>query len=94
MTREEFLHEAAEMKQILKPELVLIGEVEGRAVGFALALPNINLALKHAGGKLFPTGTLQNPVSSTIDQRIARGRLGRGRGVPHLRAWLRDFMLN
>ena len=56
MTREEFLHEAAEMKQILKPELVLIGEVEGRAVGFALALPNINLALKHAGGKLFPLG--------------------------------------
>jgi GNAT superfamily N-acetyltransferase len=56
MTREEFLHEAAEMKQILKPELVLIGEVEGRAVGFALALPNINLALKHAGGRLFPLG--------------------------------------
>ena len=56
MTREEFLHEAAEMKQILKPELVLIGEVEGRAVGFALALPNINLALRHAGGKLFPLG--------------------------------------
>ena len=30
MTREEFLHEAAEMKQILKPEFVLVGEVEGR----------------------------------------------------------------
>jgi GNAT superfamily N-acetyltransferase len=56
MTREEFLHEAAEMKQILNPDLVLIGEVEGRAVGFALALPNINLALKHAGGRLFPLG--------------------------------------
>jgi len=56
MTREEFLHEAKEMKQILKPELVLVGEVQGRPVGFALALPNINLALKHAGGKLFPLG--------------------------------------
>jgi GNAT superfamily N-acetyltransferase len=56
MTRDEFLHEAAEMKQILKPELVLIGEVAGRAVGFALALPNINLALKQAGGRLFPFG--------------------------------------
>ena len=56
MTREEFLHEAAEMKQILKPELVLVGEVQGRPVGFALALPNINLALKHAGGRLFPFG--------------------------------------
>lgn len=56
MTREEFLHEAAEMKQILNPDLVLVGEVAGRAVGFALALPNINLALKHAGGSLFPLG--------------------------------------
>ena len=56
MTREEFRHEAAEMKQILKPEFALIGEVGGRPVGFALALPNINLALKHAGGKLFPLG--------------------------------------
>jgi GNAT superfamily N-acetyltransferase len=56
MTREEFLHEAAEMKQILKPDFVLIGEVQGRPVGFALALPNINLALKHAGGNLFPFG--------------------------------------
>lgn len=59
MTREEFLHMAAEMKQILKPDLVLIGEVEGRAVGFALALPNINLALKHAGGRLFPLGVFK-----------------------------------
>ena len=28
-------------------------------VGFALALPNINLALKHAGGRLFPFGLLK-----------------------------------
>jgi GNAT superfamily N-acetyltransferase len=59
MTREEFLHEAAEMKQVLKPELVLVGEAKGRAVGFALALPNINHALKHAGGRLFPLGLLK-----------------------------------
>ncbi|MFN7993185.1 MAG: hypothetical protein U0Q18_06275 [Bryobacteraceae bacterium] len=59
MTREEFLHEAAEMKQILRPELVLVGEVQGRPVGFALALPNINQALKHAGGKLFPFGLVK-----------------------------------
>jgi GNAT superfamily N-acetyltransferase len=56
MTREEFLHEAAEMKQILKPDLALVGEVDGRAVGFAQALPDINIALKHAGGRLFPLG--------------------------------------
>lgn len=56
MTREEFFAMGKEMKQILKPELVLIGEVEGRVVGFALALPDVNQALKPAGGKLLPTG--------------------------------------
>jgi GNAT superfamily N-acetyltransferase len=56
MSREEFFAMGKEMKQILKPDLVLIGEVNGRVVGFALALPDINRALKPAGGKLFPTG--------------------------------------
>ncbi|HWB85652.1 MAG TPA: hypothetical protein VG675_16020 [Bryobacteraceae bacterium] len=59
MTREEFGQMGKEMKQILKPELVLIGEVGGRVVGFALALPDINQALKPAGGKLLPTGLLK-----------------------------------
>ncbi len=38
---------------------MLIGEVDGRVVGFALALPDINQALKPAGGNLFPTGLLK-----------------------------------
>ncbi len=59
MTQEEFVLQGKEMKQILKPELVLIGEAEGRVVGFALALPDVNLALKPAGGKLLPTGLLK-----------------------------------
>ena len=59
MTREEFFLMGKEMKQILKPDLVLIGEKGGRMVGFALALPDVNQALKHAGGKLFPTGLLK-----------------------------------
>ena len=48
-----------EMKQILEPEFVLIGEKDGRIIGFALALPDINQALAHAGGRLFPTGLLK-----------------------------------
>ena len=59
MSREEFYQMGKEMKQILKPEMVLIGEVQDRVVGFALALPDINQALKPAGGKLFPTGLLK-----------------------------------
>jgi GNAT superfamily N-acetyltransferase len=59
MSKEEFKLQGKEMKQILKPELVLIGEVEGRVVGFALALPDINQALKPAQGKLLPTGLIK-----------------------------------
>jgi GNAT superfamily N-acetyltransferase len=59
MSKEEFALMGKEMKQILKPELVLIGEVEGRVVGFALALPDINQALKPAKGKLLPTGIIK-----------------------------------
>ena len=59
MTREEFALMGKEMKQILKPELVLIGEVKSRVVGFAIALPDVNQALKPAGGRLFPTGLVK-----------------------------------
>jgi GNAT superfamily N-acetyltransferase len=59
MTRDEFFLSAREMKSILVPELVLLGEVQGRVVGFALALPDINQALKHAKGRLFPLGLLK-----------------------------------
>ena len=59
MSREEFFAMGKEMKQILKPEMVLIGEVGDRVVGFALALPDINQALKPAKGNLLPTGLLK-----------------------------------
>jgi GNAT superfamily N-acetyltransferase len=59
MSREEFAAMGKEMKQILKPELVLIGEVKDKVVGFALALPDVNQALKPANGSLFPTGLLK-----------------------------------
>jgi len=59
MSREEFAAMGKEMKQILKPELVLIGEVKDKIVGFALALPDVNQALKPANGSLFPTGLVK-----------------------------------
>ena len=59
MTRDEFFLMGKEMKQILKPELVLVGEAGGKPIGFALALPDVNFALKRAGGSLFPTGLLK-----------------------------------
>ena len=59
MTREEFIVQGKDMKQILKPDLVLIGEVGDKVVGFALALPDVNQALKPAQGSLFPTGLVK-----------------------------------
>ncbi len=34
----------------------LIAEVDGEPVGFALALPDYNQALRHVNGRLFPLG--------------------------------------
>ncbi|MBV9742229.1 MAG: hypothetical protein JO099_00575 [Acidobacteriia bacterium] len=42
MSKEEFFLMGKDMKQILKPELVLIGEMGDRMIGFALALPDVN----------------------------------------------------
>jgi GNAT superfamily N-acetyltransferase len=59
MSRDEFRHMAQDLKQIVDPDLVMIAEVNGNPVGFSLALPNINQALIHTNGRLFPFGLLK-----------------------------------
>ena len=54
MTREECFWLARELKPIAVPELVLMAEVSGRLVGFLLALPDINQALKHTRSRFLP----------------------------------------
>jgi GNAT superfamily N-acetyltransferase len=54
MTREECFWLARELKPIAVPELVLMAEVSGRLVGFLLALPDINEALKHTRSRFLP----------------------------------------
>jgi GNAT superfamily N-acetyltransferase len=56
MTDREFVHIGRKLKQIGDPDLVLLAEVEGRPVGFALALPNFNEILLRINGRLFPFG--------------------------------------
>ena len=56
MTRAEFLHHGHELRQILIPDLAWIAEVDGQAIGFALAIPDINEALHPLRGRLFPFG--------------------------------------
>jgi len=56
MTEAEFDEMAKQMKQIVDPELCLIAEVDGAPVGFALALPDFNQAIRHTNGRLLPLG--------------------------------------
>ncbi len=59
MTPEEFDFIAADFKKIIDPRLVLIAEIEGKPVGFSLALPDYNKVFaKIKNGRLFPTGWL------------------------------------
>jgi GNAT superfamily N-acetyltransferase len=59
MTDAEFGHLAKNLKAAVIPELVLIAEIAGEPVGFALSLPDLNQALIHLRGRLFPTGLLK-----------------------------------
>lgn len=47
MTNEEIDAMAKDLKPIVVPELVLFAESHGKTIGFALSLPDINMALKH-----------------------------------------------
>lgn len=47
---------AADLKMIIHPEVVLIAEVEGKPIGYLLAVPDLNDILKNMKGKLFPLG--------------------------------------
>ena len=64
MSEEEFDHMAKDLKQIVDPRVLLIAEqeIEGggrRPVGFLLAVPDINRALKKINGRLLPFGLLK-----------------------------------
>lgn len=56
MEAREFEARARSFRPFLRPELALIAEAEGRPVGFALALPDINRVLPLARGHLLPFG--------------------------------------
>ena len=50
----EFRRMADSMRQIIDPDLILIAEMDGKTVGFAVGLPNISEALHHANGLQTP----------------------------------------
>ncbi len=52
----EFDFLAESLKPVLIKELAIFAEVDGEAVAFSLALPDINQLVKRIDGKLFPFG--------------------------------------
>lgn len=56
MTNEEFDALAADLKMIIVPELVIFAEKDGKPIGFALSLPDINIALKYNKNGYFLPG--------------------------------------
>jgi len=59
MTQPELDHMAKELMPIVEPEYVAFVEKDGEPIGFCLALPDFNMALRHANGRLFPFGLLK-----------------------------------
>jgi GNAT superfamily N-acetyltransferase len=56
MSGAEIDHMAKQLKPVVNPRLCALAEVDGEVVGFALGLPDYNVALRHVDGRLFPVG--------------------------------------
>ncbi len=89
LTDAEIDHLAVQLKPIIAPDLVCFAEVKGEPVGFAAAIPDFNVALKHnPSGRLFP-GILKVLWHARKINRLRVALLGtvkeyRGRGVDAL----------
>jgi len=59
MTDREIDHMAKQLKPAVNPNLVIFAEVGTQTVAFALAMPDVNIALKPIRGRLFPFGILR-----------------------------------
>ncbi|MBX7492190.1 GNAT family N-acetyltransferase [Qipengyuania sp. 1NDW9] len=55
-TEAEIEHAAKKLKPVVRPELNMIAELDGRPVAFMVVLPDLNEVLKKVRGKLFPFG--------------------------------------
>jgi GNAT superfamily N-acetyltransferase len=56
ITEAEVKFQAKNLKPVLDEHWAMIAELDGKVVGAALTLPDVNQALKKMNGKLFPVG--------------------------------------
>ncbi len=86
LTEEEFDNLAKDLKMIVDPDLAFFAEVEGETVGFSLAVPDANIALKAAHGRLFPIGIIKLLLAKRRIDRLRVMAMGvidgyRNRGI-------------
>ncbi len=58
-TSDEFRRIARELRPIFDSRCAVCADVDGRSVACAIAVPDINQALKGTGGRLFPLGLIR-----------------------------------
>jgi len=56
MTPPEVVQLAKDLKMAMDPDIVFFVEIDGKLVGASFALPDMNIALKQARGRLLPFG--------------------------------------
>ena len=76
LSPEEVAFMAAPMKRVVRPELTMFIELEGRPVGVGMMLPDFNVAFRRMGGRLWPLGWAQfllgrGAVDAAVAQFIA-----------------------
>lgn len=80
----EIEHMAASLKYLIVPEMTVIGEVDGRAVGGVFGLLDYNPRIKQIDGKLFPFGFMRLLWNK---KGIKRVRLISTNVIPEYQKW-------
>src|SRR5699024_10734128 len=89
LTENELSALADDLKMILDPKYAHIAEINGEPVAFSIALPDLNQALKHLNGSLFPTGIFKLLWHQRKINQIRTALMGvlpkyRGKGIDAL----------
>jgi len=58
-TEAEFIESAQQLKTLVDPDIFPVAEDNGKMIGFFMALPDFNMALKHVNGRLDVWGILK-----------------------------------
>lgn len=80
----EILHLAGELRHLIVPDLAVVAEVDGRAVGTTFALLDYNPRIRAAGGRLLPFGLFRLLWNR---RAITNVRLVTANVVPEYQAW-------